>query len=138
MMFVKKELGGKIKIIAEYSIEHSDEVKWYKVNCFFLFYSYIYVQAQNEFKIDYLHLIILTIIQAAFRCEAEANPPPYPNSYKWYIDDKEILGQSRQYFEIYNVTRSHHDKQIKCSVENELGTAMGLRSIQVKCRFFLN
>jgi hypothetical protein len=70
--------------------------------------------------------------KATFRCDAVANPPPYQHSYKWYIDDKQIPSQVRQYFEIYNVTRSHHDKQIKCSVENELGTAMGLRSIEVK------
>ena len=44
-----------------------------------------------------------------------------------------MRGHFQQYFEIYNVTRAHHDKQIKCSVENELGTAMGLRSIEVKC-----
>ena len=45
-----------------------------------------------------------------------------------------MRGHFQQYFEIYNVTRAHHDKQIKCSVENELGTAMGLRSIEVKCK----
>jgi hypothetical protein len=71
-----------------------------------------------------------------------ANPPVYENSYKWFIDAKEVPGQHGFYYEIFNVTREYHDKQVRCSVENNLGVAMGLKSIEVKCelfpRFFAN
>ena len=64
-----------------------------------------------------------------------ANPPVYEYSYKWFIDSTQVLGQSGYYFEIFNVTRSYHDKQVRCSVENNLGVAMGLKSIEVKCTY---
>lgn len=70
--------------------------------------------------------------EAIFRCSATANPPVFENSYKWYIDEKLIAGQSNFYFKINNVTRGYHDKQVMCRVENELGTASGIRTIEVK------
>ena len=63
-----------------------------------------------------------------------ANPPVYEASYKWFIDNREIRGQNGFYYEIFNVTRAYHDKQVRCSVENTLGVAMGLKSIEVKCK----
>ena len=74
-------------------------------------------------------------LQAAFHCTAVSNPRVYEHSYKWYIDSQEIPGQRGFYYEIFNVTRAYHDKQVRCSVENELGVAMGLKSIEVKCKF---
>ena len=59
----------------------------------------------------------------------------YENSYKWYVDEKLIQGQFGFYFKISNVTRNYHDKQVMCRVENELGTASGIRTIEVKCKF---
>jgi len=70
--------------------------------------------------------------KAAFHCTAVSNPRVYEHSYKWYIDSQEIPGQRGFYYEIFNVTRAYHDKQVRCSVENELGVAMGLKSIEVK------
>ena len=67
-----------------------------------------------------------------------ANPPVYEYSYKWFIDSTQVLGQSGYYFEIFNVTRSYHDKQVRCSVENNLGVAMGLKSLEVKCTYILH
>ena len=67
-----------------------------------------------------------------------ANPPVYESSYKWFIDSTQVLGQSGYYFEIFNVTRSYHDKQVRCSVENNLGVAMGLKSLEVKCTYILH
>ena len=81
------------------------------------------------------NIVFDLFLQATYRCDAEANPVPYHNSYKWYIDDHQVQGQFREYFKIYNVTSVHNNKQIKCSVENELGTAMGLRTIEVKCEY---
>ena len=71
--------------------------------------------------------------QAAYRCLSEANPAPSVDSYVWYIDNEKQNNQMRSYFEIYNVTRSYHDKQVKCSVYNDLGRAEGLTTIRVKC-----
>lgn len=65
-----------------------------------------------------------------------ANPPVFESSYKWFLDNKEVPGQHGFYYEIFNVTRAHHDKQVRCSVENNLGVAMGLKSIEVKCKRF--
>ena len=65
---------------------------------------------------------------------AIANPPVYDASYKWFIDSTEVPGQHGFYYEIFNVTRSYHDKQVRCQVENNLGVAMGLKSIEVKCK----
>ena len=78
---------------------------------------------------DLNKLFFRIYFQAAFRCSAVANPPVYEYSYKWFIDSTQVLGQSGYYFEIFNVTRSYHDKQVRCSVENNLGVAMGLKSI---------
>ena len=63
-----------------------------------------------------------------------ANPPVYDASYKWFIDNREIRGQNGFYYEIFNVTRAYPEKQVRGSVENTLGVAMGLKSIEVKCK----
>ena len=63
-----------------------------------------------------------------------ANPPVYDHSYKWFIGNREIPGAHGFYYEIFNVTRAYHDKQVRCSVENVLGVAMGLKTIEVKCK----
>merc|ERR1719376_980279 len=70
--------------------------------------------------------------KASYRCIAEANPAPSGDSYTWYIDNDRVPNQFQSYFEIYNVSRVHHDKQVRCSVRNQLGKAEGLKSIQVK------
>lgn len=70
--------------------------------------------------------------KAGFQCLAEANPPPYAEKYRWYFDDNLIEGQFGYYYEIQNVTKSYHNHQIKCSVQNELGTASGIRTIEVQ------
>ena len=33
--------------------------------------------------------------------------------------------------------RNYHDKQVMCRVENNLGMASGIRTIEVKCKYFL-
>ncbi len=65
---------------------------------------------------------------------AEANPPPFPSSYRWFIGETEQTNHNGQVITIYNITRSKHDKQIRCSVENDLGKAEGLKTIEVKCK----
>ena len=64
---------------------------------------------------------------------AEANPAPFPDRSRWFFDDKPISGQFGFYYEIMNVTKAFHNHQIKCSVENELGVATAVRTIQVQC-----
>jgi hypothetical protein len=72
--------------------------------------------------------------KVGFRCQAEANPPPFADKYQWFVDDSLAVGQYGFYFEIANVSRREHNRQVKCSVENELGVASGVRSIQVTCK----
>ncbi len=71
--------------------------------------------------------------QVGFQCMASANPPPYADKYQWYLDDRPLPGQFGFYFEISNVTRAYQNRQLKCSVQNLLGKADGVRTIEVQC-----
>ena len=66
---------------------------------------------------------------------ASANPPPYADKYQWYLDDVPIPGQFGFYYEIFNVTRAYQDRQIKCSVQNVLGKADGVTTVEVQCEW---
>ena len=57
-------------------------------------------------------MLNIVIFQAAFHCTAVSNPRVYEHSYKWFIDNREIPGQHGFYYEIFNVTRAYHDKQV--------------------------
>ena len=81
-----------------------------------------------------LKLTKIFVFQATFRCVAEANPPPFPDSYKWFLNDSPQSNKG-DVFEITNISRDNHEQQVRCSVENDLGVAMGLKSIEVKCKW---
>ncbi|CAB4066424.1 unnamed protein product [Lepeophtheirus salmonis] len=70
--------------------------------------------------------------KVGFRCTVSANPPPHEKSYRWYIENEPIRSHFGFYYEIYNVSRHFNDKQIKCTVENDLGKAMGVRTMEVE------
>ena len=71
--------------------------------------------------------------KAGYQCLASANPAPFPDRFRWYIDDRPIRGQFGFYYEIRNVTRILKSRRLKCSVENELGIASAGISLDVHC-----
>ena len=73
--------------------------------------------------------------KVGFRCKAEANPPPFADKYRWFVDDRPVAGQYGFYYELPDVTRDEHRRQVKCVVENELGVASGVKSIEVTCEY---
>ena len=73
--------------------------------------------------------------RAGFTCKADANPAPFPDKYEWFVDDVLQGGQYGVFFEMTNVSRSDHGRQVKCSVVNDLGIASGVKSIRVACKF---
>ena len=72
--------------------------------------------------------------RAGFSCQADANPAPFPDKYEWFVDDVLQVGQYGFFFEMTNVSRRDHGRQIKCSVQNDLGVASGVKSIRVTCK----
>ena len=72
--------------------------------------------------------------RAGFSCQADANPAPFPDKYEWFVDDVLQVGQYGFFFEMTNVSRRDHGRQVKCSVQNDLGVASGVKSIHVTCK----
>lgn len=72
--------------------------------------------------------------RAGFSCQADANPAPFPDKYEWFVDDLLQVGQYGFFFEMTNVSRRDHGRQVKCSVQNDLGVASGVKSIHVTCK----
>ncbi len=75
--------------------------------------------------------------KVGYQCMASANPPPYADKYQWYLDDRPAQGQFGFYFEVSNVTRKYQNRQLKCSVQNDLGKADGVTTIEVQCKCLL-
>merc|ERR1711915_199449 len=43
--------------------------------------------------------------------------------FKWFINDVEITGESKEKLEVKNVQRENHQMKIKCMAENEIGSS---------------
>ncbi len=67
-----------------------------------------------------------------YQCLAESNPAV--DRYQWYLDDVPIPGQFGHLYEVANVTRAHQFRQLKCTAENALGKADGVKTIEVQCK----
>jgi len=52
------------------------------------------------------------------------NSKAYPENvaYKWYFNDLELTGESKNILDVEEISRKHHESSIKCSVRNEIGT----------------
>ena len=48
------------------------------------------------------------------------NSKAYPENvaYKWYFNDLELTGESKNILDVEEISRKHHDSSIKCSVRN--------------------
>ncbi len=69
-----------------------------------------------------------------FQCLASSNPPPYADSYQWHLDERPLPGQFGFYYQVENMTRAYQGRQLRCSVQNQLGKAQGVRTIEVQCK----
>lgn len=68
-----------------------------------------------------------------FGCKADANPPDV--EYRWYLNDKIIIGDYTTEMVIYNVTRDHHDNIVKCEVHNPVGKSEESETLDVTCKY---
>ncbi|KAJ8681625.1 hypothetical protein QAD02_017417, partial [Eretmocerus hayati] len=64
-----------------------------------------------------------------FKCHAEANPPKM--DYKWFINDKMVVGDYKTDMVIHNVTRDYHDAIVKCEVSNDVGKSEETKTLDV-------
>ena len=61
-------------------------------------------------------------------CDSKAYPENV--AYKWYFNGVELKGEKNETLIIEAITRDHHNSDVKCSVQNEVGrteTAASLR-----------
>lgn len=66
-------------------------------------------------------------------CQADANPNDI--SYRWYINDELIEGQSNNIVTIFNVTRDYQNSVVKCVVQNSVGISSDSETLDVICMF---
>ncbi|KAF7996877.1 hypothetical protein HCN44_002523 [Aphidius gifuensis] len=64
-----------------------------------------------------------------FRCRAEANPPDV--EYRWYINEKTVIGDYTTEMIIHNATRELHDAIVKCEVHNEVGKSQETETLDI-------
>ncbi|XP_023314515.1 irregular chiasm C-roughest protein-like isoform X2 [Trichogramma pretiosum] len=64
-----------------------------------------------------------------FKCRTEANPPKM--EYKWFINDKQVVGDFTTEMVIHNVTRDYHDAIVKCEVTNDVGKSEETKTLDV-------
>lgn len=100
-----------------------------------------YKSARLKFEVKFAPKVTVSIISGALAngriqegaevrlaCRAEANPPEL--SFKWYINDNKITGDSTELI-IPNITRDFHDSIVKCEVSNNVGKSMDSETIDI-------
>lgn len=74
-------------------------------------------------------------VEVRLGCKADANPSTV--TYKWYINDEQIIGDYTTELVIHNVTRKHHDAIIKCEVHNPVGKSEESETLDISCKLIL-
>ncbi|KAK0173506.1 hypothetical protein PV328_006692 [Microctonus aethiopoides] len=64
-----------------------------------------------------------------FKCRAEANP--IDMEYRWYINEKRVIGDYTTEMIIHNATRELHDAIVKCEVHNEVGKSEETETLDI-------
>ncbi|XP_015605672.1 irregular chiasm C-roughest protein isoform X2 [Cephus cinctus] len=64
-----------------------------------------------------------------FKCRAEANPPDM--EYRWYINEKKVIGDYTTEMIIHNATRELHDAIVKCEVHNDVGKSEETETLDI-------
>ena len=55
--------------------------------------------------------------------------------YRWYINDKQVVGDYKTEMIIHNVTRDYHDAIVKCEVYNDVGKSEETKTLDVTCKY---
>lgn len=53
--------------------------------------------------------------------------------FRWYINDKKVIGDYTTEMIIHNVTRELHDAIVKCEVHNDVGKSEETETLDVTC-----
>ncbi|XP_046433643.1 irregular chiasm C-roughest protein-like [Neodiprion fabricii] len=64
-----------------------------------------------------------------FKCRAEANPSDM--EYRWYINERKVIGDYTTEMIIHNVTRHDHDAIVKCEVHNDVGKSEETETLDI-------
>ncbi|XP_066597961.1 irregular chiasm C-roughest protein-like isoform X2 [Prorops nasuta] len=64
-----------------------------------------------------------------FKCRAEGNPANM--DYRWYINDKKVVGDYTTEMILHNATREYHDAIVKCEVHNEVGKSEETETLDI-------
>ncbi|XP_015186955.1 PREDICTED: irregular chiasm C-roughest protein-like isoform X2 [Polistes dominula] len=64
-----------------------------------------------------------------FKCRAEGNPPDM--EYRWFINEKKVIGDYTTEMIIHNATRDLHDAIVKCEVHNDVGKSEETETLDI-------
>ncbi|XP_031839585.1 irregular chiasm C-roughest protein isoform X2 [Nomia melanderi] len=64
-----------------------------------------------------------------FKCRAEANPSNV--EYRWFINEKKVIGDYTTEMIIHNATRDLHDAIVKCEVHNDVGKSEDTETLDI-------
>ncbi|XP_045462512.1 irregular chiasm C-roughest protein-like isoform X1 [Harmonia axyridis] len=62
-------------------------------------------------------------------CKADANPPDV--TYRWFINDEQVIGDYTTEMIMHNITRKYHDSIVKCEVHNAVGKSEESETLDV-------
>ncbi|KAI4493872.1 hypothetical protein M0804_002048 [Polistes exclamans] len=68
-----------------------------------------------------------------FKCRAEGNPPDM--EYRWFINEKKVIGDYTTEMIIHNATRDLHDAIVKCEVHNDVGKSEETETLDITCEY---
>ncbi|CAG9572924.1 unnamed protein product [Danaus chrysippus] len=63
------------------------------------------------------------------RCSVDANPPA--QLYRWYLNNKLLVGDYNEELVIFNVSRKHNNAVVKCEVSNAAGKSEATITLNV-------
>ncbi|CAG7821597.1 unnamed protein product, partial [Allacma fusca] len=62
-------------------------------------------------------------------CRADGNPSEM--AYRWFLNDKPIVGDHSTQLILHNVTRKLHDSIVKCEVQNSVGKSEESETLEI-------
>lgn len=57
--------------------------------------------------------------------------------YRWYINEKTVIGDYTTEMIIHNATRELHDAIVKCEVHNEVGKSEETETLDITCKYYI-
>ncbi|KAK9876862.1 hypothetical protein WA026_015095 [Henosepilachna vigintioctopunctata] len=62
-------------------------------------------------------------------CKADANPSDV--TYRWFVNDEQVIGDYTTEMIMHNITRKYHDSIVKCEVHNAVGKSEESETLDV-------